>query len=865
MAYGEFAEGLIDSSTDVDVYTFEGDAGDLVVIQIQRTSGIFYPGLDLYAPNDSLVKQVGGAGSHQEINDYSLPYSGTYTVHARDYVSLNTGSYWLSLQCRQDIKASAGAIVYDSFTDSLSVDPYGMMDGYVFEGSAGDLVTVQMHRTSGTFYPKLELFAPNDSLVAEIWGAGSHQKIVDCALPYSGTYTVFASDNTQDETGDYWLTLQCRQQVKANADAIAYDSFTDSMSVTPYGDMDAYTFDGSAGDLVIIQVHRTSGTFYPKLELFAPNDSLVKQVWGVGSHQGIVDYALPYSGTYTVFASDYDGSRLGDYWLTLQCRQQVKANAASVAYDSFTDSMSVSPYGDIDGYVFEGNAGDSVIIQIHRFSGVFYPRLELFAPNDSLVKAISGIGSHQKIVDYSLPYSGTYTVFARDNDGSKTGDYWLTLQCRQQVKANAAAIAYDGLKDSVSISPYGDMDAYTFDGSAGDLVIIRVHRTSGVFYPRLELFAPNDSLAQVTDGGTTGEIVDYALPYSGAYTVFASDSAGDKTGGYLLTLQCRQQVKANADAIAYDSFTDSMSVSPYGDMDAYTFDGSAGDVVIVQMHKTLGAFYPRLELFAPNDSLVTEIWGTGSHQKIADYTLPQSGIYTVFASDSPGNKTGDYWLTLQCRQEIKSHADTLPGKSGSVVRELDPYGRFEAFYISINKDDTTTIEMLQHSGGINPCIELYGPTDTLIILSHGLLSTLIADEYFVESGVYTIFLSDYEGDGIGTYELSWNGFVEDIIGVELPPQAIPASYRAYQSYPNPFNPICTIRFELPAASKVELKVFDVSGKPVRTIVDGWREPGVYREVWDGKRNDGLELPSGVYFYTLKAGKFEAVYKMVLLK
>jgi hypothetical protein len=64
---------------------------------------------------------------------------------------------------------------------------------------------------------------------------------------------------------------------------------------------------------------------------------------------------------------------------------------------------------------------------------------------------------------------------------------------------------------------------------------------------------------------------------------------------------------------------------------------------------------------------------------------------------------------------------------------------------------------------------------------------------------------------------------------------------------------------------VELKVFDVSGKPVRTIVDGWREPGVYREVWDGKRNDGLELPSGVYFYTLKAGKFEAVYKMVLLK
>jgi hypothetical protein len=126
-------------------------------------------------------------------------------------------------------------------------------------------------------------------------------------------------------------------------------------------------------------------------------------------------------------------------------------------------------------------------------------------------------------------------------------------------------------------------------------------------------------------------------------------------------------------------------------------------------------------------------------------------------------------------------------------------------------------------------------------------------------------VSDFEGEGIGTYELSWNGFVEEIIGVELPPRAIPACYRAYQSYPNPFNPLCTIRFELPEASRVTLRVFDVSGATVRTIVDGWRESGVYRVTWDGTGNDGRELPSGVYFYTLKADKFEATYKMVLLK
>jgi hypothetical protein len=107
----------------------------------------------------------------------------------------------------------------------------------------------------------------------------------------------------------------------------------------------------------------------------------------------------------------------------------LKTNAAAIVYDSLTDTMSVGPYGSLEGYVFEGNAGDLVIIQMHKISGVFYPQLELFAPNDSLVQLAWGAGSHQKIVDYSLPYSGTYTVYAGDHGGSQTGDYWLTLRC----------------------------------------------------------------------------------------------------------------------------------------------------------------------------------------------------------------------------------------------------------------------------------------------------------------------------------------------------------------------------------------------------------------------------------------------------
>jgi hypothetical protein len=101
--------------------------------------------------------------------------------------------------------------------------------------------------------------------------------------------------------------------------------------------------------------------------------------------------------------------------------------------------------------------------------------------------------------------------------------------------------------------------------------------------------------------------------------------------------------------------------------------------------------------------------------------------------------------------------------------------------------------------------------------------------------------------------------------IEVRVGSVPTAYRAYQSYPNPFNPACTIRYEIPRAGKITLIVFDLNGSIVRTLVDRWEEPGVHSEVWDGKRDDGTALASGVYFYRLEAGDFVGIRKMVLLQ
>jgi hypothetical protein len=87
-----------------------------------------------------------------------------------------------------------------------------------------------------------------------------------------------------------------------------------------------------------------------------------------------------------------------------------------------------------------------------------------------------------------------------------------------------------------------------------------------------------------------------------------------------------------------------------------------------------------------------------------------------------------------------------------------------------------------------------------------------------------------------------------------------------QNYPNPFNPATTIRYQVARTGPVSLKVYNVSGQLVRTLVDGRVDAGVLHEArWQGVNDAGQSVSSGVYFYKLVAGDFVETRKMVLLK
>jgi len=99
---------------------------------------------------------------------------------------------------------------------------------------------------------------------------------------------------------------------------------------------------------------------------------------------------------------------------------------------------------------------------------------------------------------------------------------------------------------------------------------------------------------------------------------------------------------------------------------------------------------------------------------------------------------------------------------------------------------------------------------------------------------------------------------------------IPKEHALEQNYPNPFNPSTNIGFRIAEFGLVRLKVYNVLGQEVATLVNEEMQPGSYEVTWSAKGGsasggDAYNLPSGVYFYTLQAGAFHATKKLVLLR
>lgn len=94
---------------------------------------------------------------------------------------------------------------------------------------------------------------------------------------------------------------------------------------------------------------------------------------------------------------------------------------------------------------------------------------------------------------------------------------------------------------------------------------------------------------------------------------------------------------------------------------------------------------------------------------------------------------------------------------------------------------------------------------------------------------------------------------------------LPLDFALHQNYPNPFNPATTIQFDLPEAAHVELKIYNVLGQEVATLVNRQMQPGFHAVNWNGNNVQGQALATGMYIYTIEAENFRAIKKLILMK
>jgi hypothetical protein len=109
-------------------------------------------------------------------------------------------------------------------------------------------------------------------------------------------------------------------------------------------------------------------------------------------------------------------------------------------------------------------------------------------------------------------------------------------------------------------------------------------------------------------------------------------------------------------------------------------------------------------------------------------------------------------------------------------------------------------------------------------------------------------------------QLDYDGTFEYSNVVEVNPNLTPKQYILLQNHPNPWNPTTTIKYQIPIAGTVTLKVYDVLGNEVTTLIRESKEPGRYEVTFDGS-----DLSSGVYVYQLRVNDYVSTKKMVLMR
>jgi len=166
-------------------------------------------------------------------------------------------------------------------------------------------------------------------------------------------------------------------------------------------------------------------------------------------------------------------------------------------------------------------------------------------------------------------------------------------------------------------------------------------------------------------------------------------------------------------------------------------------------------------------------------------------------------------------------------------------------------------------------ITVDGNTSDQVQLTWGTLSADIPD-------YYTAFLTiENTGTVVNMRDINTVTLAADFpqdLSIEIHAQVLstddiilPNQFAIYQNYPNPFNPVTTLRYDLPEQANVNIIIYDMLGRQVKTLINQTQDAGYRSVIWDATNDYGKPVSAGIYLYQIQAGEYMQTKKMVLLK
>lgn len=273
----------------------------------------------------------------------------------------------------------------------------------------------------------------------------------------------------------------------------------------------------------------------------------------------------------------------------------------------------------------------------------------------------------------------------------------------------------------------------------------------------------------------------------------------------------------------------------------------------------------------------------------------KDGIFSdplLVFEDTTGTYSSRVSCSIAARQDGEVAAIFSPGglRGGNVISDifmkkgllfgqtLEPQISFSSdtldFGEVLTSSDSTLQLTITNIGDTTLVVDTLFTQDAVFTVSETMPFALEPDSSTIVSVTFapTAFITynsklliESNAANLPSAEIVLTGTGANPVGISDPENAV-TKFALYDNFPNPFNPQTTLRYEIPQSSHVDLKIFNIQGRLVRTLVNEDKPAGSYQTKWDGKSDEGILQASGVYFYRLEAGDgFVETRQMVLLK